>query len=69
MEVMGQLLGLNGHISPLAAYCQTRDMVLLMDVWWETRPCWIKVQDLWESMDTTDSCSKKKVKYRIYKYL
>ena len=69
MEVLGQLLGLNGHISPLAAYCQNRDMVLLMDVWWETRPFWVKIQDLWESMDTIDSCSKRKVKCRIYKYL
>ena len=61
MEVLGQLVGLSGHISPLAAFCKARDMVLLMDVWWETRPCWVRLEDLWAAMDTLDSASNQKV--------
>ena len=61
MEVLGQLVGLSGHISPVAAYCQSDDSVLLMDVWWETRPVWVPVTDLWAAMDTVDTTSNKKV--------
>ena len=61
MEVLGQLVGLSGHISPLAAFCKARDMVLLMDVWWETRPVWVRVPDLWTAMDQVDQTSGKKV--------
>ena len=61
MSVLGQLAGLSGHISPLAAYSSTRDMALLMDVWWETRPVWVKLPDLWNAMDQVDPTSGKKV--------
>ena len=61
MSVLGQLSGLSGHISPLAAYSSTRDMALLMDVWWETRPVWVKLPDLWNAMDQVDPTSGKKV--------
>ena len=61
MSVLGQLAGLSGHISPLAAYCRARDMALLMDVWWETRPVWVKLPDLWNAMDQVDPTSGKKV--------
>ena len=61
MSVLGQLEGLSGHLSPLAAYCQTRDRVLLMDVWWETRPVWVELSDLWVAMDTLDPAIKEKV--------
>ena len=61
MTVLGQLEGLSGHLSPLGGYCQSEDRVLLMDVWWETRPCWVNLQDLWAAMDTVDPASKEKV--------
>ena len=57
MEVLGQLKGLGGHISPLGAYDASSDRVLLMDVWWETRPTWVRVNDLWSAMDTIDNAS------------
>ena len=65
MEVLGQLMGLGGHISPLAGYCAESDRVLLMDVWWETRPCWVKTQDMWQAMDTLDKSSSMKVRFFI----
>ena len=61
MTVLGQLEGLSGHLSPLGGYCRSQDRVLLMDVWWETRPCWVQLQDLWVAMDTVDPASKEKV--------
>merc|ERR1712110_564832 len=60
MSVLGQLAGLSGHISPLAAYSRAQDMALLMDVWWETRPVWVKLSDLWNAMDQIDPTSGKK---------
>ena len=61
MSVLGQLEGLSGHLSPLAGYCEARDRVLLMDVWWETRPVWVELPDLWAAMDTVDTASREKV--------
>ena len=61
MSVLGQLEGLSGHLSPLAGYCSASDRILLMDVWWETRPCWVRLADLWEAMDTVDRASTEKV--------
>ena len=61
MSVLGQLQGLAGHLSPVAGYEPGSDMVLLMDVWWETRPVWVNTGDLWTSMNTTDHDSGKKV--------
>ena len=63
MEVLGQLKGLGGHISPLGAYDPSSDKVLLMDVWWETRPTWVSVGDLWSAMDTIDTASGHKVRH------
>ena len=36
-------------------------MALLMDVWWETRPVWVRLPDLWDAMDQVDPTSGKKV--------
>ena len=36
-------------------------MALLMDVWWETRPVWVRLSDLWDAMDQVDPDSGKKV--------
>lgn len=60
MSVLGQLEGLSGHLSPLGGYCRAEDRVLLMDVWWETRPCWVLLQDIWAAMDTVDPASNEK---------
>ena len=65
MSELGQLEGLSGHLSPLGGYCRARDLLLLMDVWWETRPCWVLTQDLWAAMDTTDTASQEKVRLRL----
>ena len=61
MSVLGQLEGLSGHLSPLGGYCRALDRALLLDVWWETRPCWVHLSDLWAAMDTLDTASNEKV--------
>ena len=61
MSELGQLEGLSGHLSPLAGYCRAEDRALLLDVWWETRPCWVRLEDLWAAMDTLDTASNQKV--------
>eukprot|EP00092_Neocalanus_flemingeri_P015588 GFUD01016876.1.p1 GENE.GFUD01016876.1~~GFUD01016876.1.p1 ORF type:complete len:430 (+),score=113.03 GFUD01016876.1:921-2210(+) len=57
MEALGQLAGLRGHISPLAAYSRSGSLALLMDVWPETRECWVTLEDIWRAMDTLDAAS------------
>ena len=57
MEVAGQLLGLAGHLSPLAGYCADQDRALLLDVWPETHECWVALPTLHAAMCTTDSAS------------
>ncbi len=53
LNVMSELNG--GHFSPIAAYDQASDSVLILDTWnafapWE----WLKVYDLYKSMNTKD---------------
>lgn len=44
-----------GHISPLAAYHDDRDMVLLVDTTtWKYPPHWVPVAGLYEAMNTVD---------------
>lgn len=53
LNVMSALDG--GHFSPLAAYDQASDSVLIMDTWNAFAPwTWIKVYDLYKSMNTLD---------------
>ena len=58
METLGQLAGLRGHISPLAAYSRCENLALLMDVWPETRECWVPLETLWGAMDTLDGATE-----------
>ena len=41
-----------GHISPIAAYSEEKDMFLVMDVWPEVPPFWVSVELLWENMSS-----------------
>ncbi|MGD2182169.1 phytochelatin synthase family protein [Lusitaniella coriacea] len=57
-RTIGQERG--GHISPLAAYNQERDRFLILDVSrYKYPPVWVKAEDLWKAMNTTDSVSGK----------
>ena len=49
-----------GHFSPLAAYHEADDRVLLLDVYRESFVGWVKIDDLYCSMDTVDSDSNLK---------
>ena len=52
-KVIGQETG--GHISPLAAYNEQTDRFLIMDVSrYKYPPVWVKTEDLWKAMATTD---------------
>ncbi|MBD2104977.1 phytochelatin synthase family protein [Leptolyngbya sp. FACHB-261] len=49
-----------GHISPLAAYDQESDRFLILDVArYKYPPVWVKAEDLWEAMATTDATAGK----------
>jgi hypothetical protein len=53
-KVVGEAGG--GHISPLAAWSETQDMVLLLDVSsYKYPPHWVGVEPLFEAMKTLDS--------------
>lgn len=50
---IGQETG--GHISPIAAYNQTTDRFLILDVSrYKYPPVWVKAVDLWQAMRTDD---------------
>lgn len=57
MESLGYK-GLRGHFSPLAAYDSESDMFLVMDVWPETPPAWVKTEQLFNAMSTVDNDAK-----------
>lgn len=45
-----------GHISPVAAYDETSDKVLILDVSrYKYPPIWVAVDKLWQAMETEDS--------------
>lgn len=48
---------LKGHFSPLAAYDEESDRFLVMDVWPDTPPAWVKTEDLFNAMSSVDSDS------------
>jgi len=49
-----------GHFSPIGAYDQKYDRVLILDVArYKYPPIWVKVKDLWRAINTMDSSSKK----------
>lgn len=53
LNVMSELNG--GHFSPLAAYDQASDTVLILDTWNAFAPwTWVKIVDLYKSMNTKD---------------
>lgn len=56
-KVMGEMGG--GHWSPLAAYHQGSDSVLILDVArYKYPPVWVSVEKLWEAGKSPDSVSK-----------
>ena len=49
-----------GHISPIAAYNESSDRFLILDVSrYKYPPVWVKAEDLWQAMATVDSVSGK----------
>lgn len=49
-----------GHISPVAAYHQDSDRVLILDVArYKYPPVWVKIEELWQATRTRDSVSGK----------
>jgi hypothetical protein len=57
-STIGQERG--GHISPVAAYHESTDRFLILDVSrYKYPPIWVSATDLWNSMNTTDSTSNK----------
>eukprot|EP00050_Salpingoeca_kvevrii_P011462 m.15520 g.15520 ORF g.15520 m.15520 type:complete len:264 (-) comp3442_c1_seq1:184-975(-) len=55
MSELGQHPDYSGHLSPLAAHCG--DRMLLMDVWPETEASWVSSCRLFEAMCSVDSAS------------
>jgi len=54
---LGQVGG--GHHSPLAAYDEKNDRFLLLDVArYKYPPYWVKTEDLWNGVNTTDNDAK-----------
>ena len=50
----------DGHFSPIAAYHEETDQVLVLDVArFKYAPYWVKVEDLFQSMQDLDSVTKK----------
>jgi Phytochelatin synthase len=61
---VGQVGG--GHFSPIAAYHEPTDSLLVYDVArYKYPPSWVRTKDLWNAMNTTDSDSKKNRGYLI----
>lgn len=57
-KIMGQERG--GHISPVAAYNKQSDRFLILDVSrYKYPPVWVKAEELWKAMATTDPVSGK----------
>ncbi|MDJ0731910.1 MAG: phytochelatin synthase family protein [Crocosphaera sp.] len=57
-STIGQERG--GHISPIAAYHQSSDRFLVLDVSrYKYPPIWVKAEDLWNATNTIDSASEK----------
>ena len=55
-SALGQAGG--GHISPVTAYDETTDTVLILDVArYRYPPVWVKAEDLWRAMRTPDTSS------------
>lgn len=48
-----------GHFSPIAAYNETEDKFLLLDVWPQEKRWWIPATNLFDSLNTFDFDSKK----------
>ncbi|MBD1846266.1 phytochelatin synthase family protein [Cyanobacteria bacterium FACHB-63] len=55
-----------GHISPIAAYHEPSDRILIADVSSYKYPSvWVSVSDLWQAMKTTDSTTRRSRGYLI----
>ena len=49
-----------GHISPIAAFHEESDRLLILDVArYRYSPIWVKVEDLWQATNTLDTTSNK----------
>lgn len=58
--------GSNGHISPVAAYDETSDRALVLDVAaYRYPPTWIPVDLLWKAMNTPDRAARKSRGYLV----
>jgi|GEM_PF-1048131 multidrug efflux pump subunit AcrB len=67
-KTIGQQTG--GHISPLAAYDEASDRLLILDVSrYKYPPVWVKTAHLWRAMTTVDDASKKSRGYLLIRRL
>lgn len=48
-----------GHFSPLGGYHHKQDRFLVLDVWPDTPPAWVKSEDLFKATKDVDKCSGK----------
>jgi len=48
----------SGHGSPVAAYNESEDMVLILQVDATSEPFWISTADIYEAMNTVDPVSE-----------
>ena len=49
---------LGGHFSPVGAYSEQEDMLLILDTWPETPPAWVKLEYIYKAMAAIDPSSK-----------
>eukprot|EP00112_Aurelia_sp_Birch-Aquarium-sp1_P024713 Seg7933.2 transcript_id=Seg7933.2/GoldUCD/mRNA.D3Y31 product="Glutathione gamma-glutamylcysteinyltransferase" protein_id=Seg7933.2/GoldUCD/D3Y31 len=57
---------LGGHFSPVGAYSDVDDMLLVLDTWPETPPAWVKTTDIFDAMATVDNDSKQNRGFLIF---
>lgn len=54
MPDIGQTYAEYGHLSPIGAYNERTDRVLLLDSWPPSKPLWVKIESLYNAMCTLD---------------
>ena len=44
-----------GHFSPIGGYNDEYDSILLLDTWFDDKVCWVKINDIFNAMNTIDT--------------
>jgi hypothetical protein len=62
MTTLGQV-PFGGHLSPIAAYHQRTDTVLIMDVWHtKTEPVWATIENIWNAISISKDEESQKLR-------